>query len=34
MNSTSLYFSDPDGNALELLAVNSARHSSGDEAAK
>jgi lactoylglutathione lyase len=27
MNSTSLYFDDPDGNELELLAVLSRRHS-------
>lgn len=33
MNSTSLYFDDPDGNKLELLAVNSSRSSAGDEAA-
>ncbi|MEK6285128.1 MAG: VOC family protein [Acidobacteriota bacterium] len=33
MNSTSLYFDDPDGNQLELLAVNSSKSSAGNEAA-
>lgn len=34
MNSTSLYFDDPDGNKLELLAVSSSRGGAGDEAAR
>jgi len=34
MNSTSLYFDDPDGNKLELLAVNSSTSSAGDGAAR
>jgi catechol-2,3-dioxygenase len=34
MNSTSLYFEDPDGHALELLAVNASTTNTGDEAAR
>jgi lactoylglutathione lyase len=34
MNSTSLYFDDPDGNKLELLAVNSSLSNAGDGAAR
>src|SRR5687768_12466019 len=33
MNSTSLYFEDPDGNQLELLALGSGDQSNHDEAA-
>ena len=32
MNSTSLYFEDPDGHALELLAVNGSTTNTGEEA--
>ena len=34
MNSTSLYFDDPDGNKLELLAVHTSHTGSVDEAAR
>lgn len=34
MNSTSLYFEDPDGHALELLAVNGSASKAGDEAGR
>src|SRR5882724_4942612 len=34
MNSTSLYFDDPDGNKLELLAVHTSDTGSVDEAAR
>jgi lactoylglutathione lyase len=34
MHSTSLYFEDPDGHALELLAVNRPMSNADDEAAK
>jgi len=34
MNSTSLYFEDPDGHALELLAVNGSPSNASDEAAR
>ena len=34
MGATSLYFDDPDGNKLELLAVNNSMRSAADEAAR
>ena len=34
MGATSLYFADPDGHSLELLAVNGSLRSKGDEAVR